>query len=221
MTQAELARKIGRGTSTLQKYELGLLEPSIETLTKLSDIFDVSIDYLLGVIPESTLPEVFKKLESILGYGYEVWYEYGGKKGRLGSPTAFGCDNYNGLNIYIEITNIKEYGDLDETAKDLEIYVQGEDIDEGELAEKIPSYYDNDGIIKGFKSLEDFLNKLACIEDCLNCDFYHDREIPKETLYDSDIALDMYLSQLSKEQKEVLLAAAKVMVQQNNAKSKK
>ena len=79
MTQAELAKKIGKGTSTLQKYELGLLEPSIETLTKLSDIFDVSIDYLLGVIPESTLPEVFKKLESILGDDYHVWYDYGGK----------------------------------------------------------------------------------------------------------------------------------------------
>ena len=221
MTQAELAKKIGKGTSTLQKYELGLLEPSIETLTKLSDIFDVSIDYLLGVIPESTLPEVFKKLESILGDDYQVWYDYGGKKGRLGSPFALSWEGEDSLIPLIEITNIKEYGDLDETAKELEIYVECSDFAEGKLDEKFPSYYDNDGIIKGFKSLEDFLNKLACIEDCLDCDFYHDREIPKETLYDSDIALDMCLSQLSKEQKEVLLATAKAMVQQNNAKSKK
>lgn len=221
MTQSELAKKIGKGTSTLQKYELGLLEPSIDTLTKLSDIFNVSIDYLLGAIPESTLPEVFKRLRSILDPSYRIYYEYLGK-GHIGCPISIGWkgEDYGGSNGEIKIENIKEFGDLDETAKGLEIYVYGfSDFVTEELCDKFPSY-DNDAVIKGFKSVEDFLDSIAYIEDLISEDFDHDQPKPKETLYDSSFALETYLPLLSREQKEVLLGAAKVMVQQNTAKDK-
>lgn len=48
MTQEELGKKIGQTKSNVSKYETGTLEPSIQTLNLLSDIFDVSIDYLVG-----------------------------------------------------------------------------------------------------------------------------------------------------------------------------
>ncbi|ABR48765.1 helix-turn-helix domain protein [Alkaliphilus metalliredigens QYMF] len=48
MTQEELGRKINQTKSNVSKYETGTLEPNIQTLNLLSDIFDVSIDYLVG-----------------------------------------------------------------------------------------------------------------------------------------------------------------------------
>lgn len=48
LTQEELGAKIGQTKSNISKYERGMLEPGIETLKLLADIFDVSIDYLVG-----------------------------------------------------------------------------------------------------------------------------------------------------------------------------
>ena len=48
MSQAELAEKLGVSQQTISKYERGTREPDNETLAKLAEIFDCSIDYLLG-----------------------------------------------------------------------------------------------------------------------------------------------------------------------------
>ena len=48
LTQEQLAEKIGFNQTAVGKYERGELEPSIETLKKLSAIFECSIDYLVG-----------------------------------------------------------------------------------------------------------------------------------------------------------------------------
>lgn len=48
MTQEELGVKIGQTKSNVSKYETGALEPNIQTLNMLSDVFGVSIDYLIG-----------------------------------------------------------------------------------------------------------------------------------------------------------------------------
>ncbi len=48
LTQSELAHKIGLNQSAIGKYERGELEPSIETLKRLSQIFECSIDYVTG-----------------------------------------------------------------------------------------------------------------------------------------------------------------------------
>lgn len=219
MTQSELARKIGKGTSTLQKYELGLLEPNIETLTKLSDIFDVSIDYLLGAVPENTLPEVFKRLQQLLGNDYRVGYEYLGEGRGVGCPAMmFYGDEERG--VFIDIFDINEYGDLDETAKDLKIDVQGfSDNDYEKLYEAFPTF-ENEEVIDGFKSIKDFVDSLVIVEEIANYYRYPKLRYPKETLYDPSLTLETYLQLLSREQKEVLLGAAKVMVQQNTVKDK-
>lgn len=48
MNQLDLANRLGVTQQTISKYEKGIREPDHSTLIKLSDIFDVSIDYLLG-----------------------------------------------------------------------------------------------------------------------------------------------------------------------------
>ena len=48
ITQTELARLIGVNQSAVGKYERAELEPNIELLKKLSNIFECSIDYLVG-----------------------------------------------------------------------------------------------------------------------------------------------------------------------------
>lgn len=46
-TQKEIADILGVDRTTYVKYENGNSEPNFEMLRKLSDLFDVSIDYLL------------------------------------------------------------------------------------------------------------------------------------------------------------------------------
>lgn len=46
--QEKLAKLCGLSTSTIGMYEQGRRQPDNDTLVKLADIFDVSIDYLLG-----------------------------------------------------------------------------------------------------------------------------------------------------------------------------
>jgi len=65
MTQAELAEKLQVSRQTISRWELGSAMPEIETLIAISDLFDVSLDYLLRekavqakTQPEEPLPPV-------------------------------------------------------------------------------------------------------------------------------------------------------------------
>ena len=51
-TQKELADKLNIRQNTYCQYENGQRQPSIEILIKLSEIFDTSIDYLVGITDE-------------------------------------------------------------------------------------------------------------------------------------------------------------------------
>ena len=46
--QTEIASSLHLSQQTYAKYELGQLEPSISTLCKLADYYNVSLDYLVG-----------------------------------------------------------------------------------------------------------------------------------------------------------------------------
>lgn len=48
LTQLQLSKILNIARTTLNSYELEKAEPSFEILYKLSDFFDVTIDYLLG-----------------------------------------------------------------------------------------------------------------------------------------------------------------------------
>lgn len=47
-TQEELSTAIGISRASLSHYEKDRRKPNLETLTRLADIFHVSIDYMIG-----------------------------------------------------------------------------------------------------------------------------------------------------------------------------
>lgn len=47
-TQAELALFLGTSRQVYANYENGINEPSLDTLARLADFFECSVDYLLG-----------------------------------------------------------------------------------------------------------------------------------------------------------------------------
>lgn len=48
MTRKELADRIGVSEPTIAAYEQGVREPNIDKLKRLSELFNVSIDHLVG-----------------------------------------------------------------------------------------------------------------------------------------------------------------------------
>lgn len=65
LTQTETAKRIGIPRLNYNKYELGQVEPSIQTLFQLADYYNVTLDYLCehetkGVIDLSSFSELKK-----------------------------------------------------------------------------------------------------------------------------------------------------------------
>lgn len=56
LTQTALAKKINLSKANVSKYEADLIEPNLDTLVMISSLFNVSVDYLLGV-SDKTAPE--------------------------------------------------------------------------------------------------------------------------------------------------------------------
>lgn len=48
LTQRDIANSLGITQPSYIRYENGKSEPTLENLVKLAEIFDVSVDYLLG-----------------------------------------------------------------------------------------------------------------------------------------------------------------------------
>ena len=48
LTQRQVAEFLGIAQPSYIRYENGSSQPTLETLVKLADYFDVSVDYLLG-----------------------------------------------------------------------------------------------------------------------------------------------------------------------------
>lgn len=55
LTQKQIASRIGLAISAISSYESGARYPSYETLIKLSRIFHVSTDYLLGLTEKRSI----------------------------------------------------------------------------------------------------------------------------------------------------------------------
>lgn len=75
LTQKELAEVIGVDRTTYVKYESGDSEPSFETLIKLADFFEVSLDYLFCYEPRKkeiqTMGNNMKKARELEGLSQE------------------------------------------------------------------------------------------------------------------------------------------------------
>lgn len=61
ISQKDLAKKLNLSPSTIAMYETEKRKPDSETLEKMSNYFDVSIDYLLGLTNERSSADKIKK----------------------------------------------------------------------------------------------------------------------------------------------------------------
>lgn len=74
MTQEQLGKKINVTKVSISGYENGTRSPDVETLQKIAEVFDVSIDYLLGRTDETVnIYEEFRRIrESIPKWGEDA-----------------------------------------------------------------------------------------------------------------------------------------------------
>lgn len=80
LSRRKLALKTNIPEANLRRYETGKTEPKLETLGKLADFFNVSIDYLVGREPKS---------KTIKSYHYYIINEdYTLKKLGVTAPTS-------------------------------------------------------------------------------------------------------------------------------------
>ena len=74
ITQDELAEKLSVTRQAVSNWENGKTEPDIETLTNISQIFDISIDELVDGIPKGIKELRGKKSHLYIGIGFTVFY---------------------------------------------------------------------------------------------------------------------------------------------------
>lgn len=72
LSQDEVAKNLGISRDTLSKYETGELEPNVDTLVKLANMYHVSLDYLVGktnerVSLDNDKPSEFERRFNSLG----------------------------------------------------------------------------------------------------------------------------------------------------------
>ena len=76
LTQNDLATKLNTARTTITLYENSTNEPDFNTLIKIADIFNVSLDYLLGrtdekynsnvFLPENKNKDIVSKIHNLL-----------------------------------------------------------------------------------------------------------------------------------------------------------
>ena len=66
LSQEDLAKILNIGQSTLSGYETGCYEPDINTLIKIANYFNVSIDYLLDYNAKDYILITKKEYENLL-----------------------------------------------------------------------------------------------------------------------------------------------------------
>ena len=73
MSQKELADKLSVSQSTVGNWESGMREPNFDTIKKIAEFFDVTVDYLLGRTDD---PKYSNPLDKELeGVDFALWGE--------------------------------------------------------------------------------------------------------------------------------------------------
>lgn len=73
LTQKELAEKLHKSESAIRMWELGKSEPDLQSINELAEIFNVSVDYIIGD-DETRLDDRALKL-ALFGGGVDVTEE--------------------------------------------------------------------------------------------------------------------------------------------------
>ncbi len=55
LTQAELGRRLGISRASVNAWEMGISTPTTQYISRLSEVFHVSADYLLGISTSNSL----------------------------------------------------------------------------------------------------------------------------------------------------------------------
>ncbi|MBE6900416.1 MAG: helix-turn-helix transcriptional regulator [Ruminococcaceae bacterium] len=74
ITQDELSEKLNVTRQAVSNWENGKTEPDIETLTKMAQIFDISIDELVDGIPKGIKELRGKKSHLYIGIAFTLFY---------------------------------------------------------------------------------------------------------------------------------------------------
>lgn len=73
MTMKELGAVVGLAESTISQYETGKRQPDNETLLKLGEYFNTSVDYLLGSTrTNENAPPLLKRTSATLKSAYKT-----------------------------------------------------------------------------------------------------------------------------------------------------
>ena len=178
MTQMEVAEVLEVNPATISKYEAGTLEPNIESLKKLSELFEISIDQLVKEdkfdISKINVLEVLKeqksmKLKGNLYHNTQIIFAYNtnhieGSK-LTEDQTRYIYETNTLLTEKESITNID---DIIETANhfklfDYMLYVADRDLTEEMIKESPLDYLDYSNEIENI-NLED---RISAIEGAI------------------------------------------------------
>jgi transcriptional regulator with XRE-family HTH domain len=103
ITQQELADFLKVNRNAISRYESGEREPDISTLLKISEFFDVSVDYLIGNNFESSIDTTNNNSDE--------------KKSFLPGIDELTPENKEDLKKYFELLKIKQKVDENNNAK--------------------------------------------------------------------------------------------------------
>ncbi|MGE7113966.1 helix-turn-helix transcriptional regulator [Lysinibacillus sp. NPDC047702] len=98
LSQEEMAKKIDVARATYGAYERGTREPDIDTLTKLAEVFEISIDELVGHENTSNNEITFENF--IADSDLREWYK------NLGAAPE---DDLNDLKIFYDTFIAKKH----------------------------------------------------------------------------------------------------------------
>lgn len=65
-SQLYVAKKVGITNAVLSNYERDYRDPDTETLKKLAELYDVSVDYLLGREEDMHIPPMLQDIDPVL-----------------------------------------------------------------------------------------------------------------------------------------------------------
>lgn len=76
MSQTELANKLNVTRSSVNAWEMGISVPAVQNLVELSQIFHVSVDYLIGLnANEAVCLDHYSEEEKELVYGLLKYFD--------------------------------------------------------------------------------------------------------------------------------------------------
>lgn len=157
ITQKQLSEKIGRGFSTIQKYEMGIITPPIKTIFLIANALNVDPEWLISSRPQNLLewdetPDCFKDIDGILGKNIQACRE---KKGM--SLSEFSAK------IHCEEPYVKEIEDGEEYPNS-NLCLKISEVLGVQLSELLPPRYQNTSIIEysNMDLIDDEMLKINC-----------------------------------------------------------